>query len=47
MAHVLAVNIVYFLIDAIKSVVQEKLITALGELKKQTGQDVYFLHVSL
>lgn len=42
-----AVDIVYFLIDTLRSVVQEKLITALGELKKQTGQEVYFLHVSV
>lgn len=29
-----------------KSDAQTKLISALGELKKKSGQEVYFLHVS-
>lgn len=40
------ISIIFFLIDALNSTYQLPLIRALGELKKQTGQDVHFLHTS-
>ncbi|KAF2833350.1 NAD(P)-binding protein [Ophiobolus disseminans] len=40
------ISIVYFLIDALNSELQIPLIKALGEVKRQTGQDVHFLHTS-
>lgn len=40
------ISIIFFLIDAVDSKHQLSLIKALGELKKQTGQDAHFLHTS-
>ncbi|OMP88495.1 hypothetical protein BK809_0003252 [Diplodia seriata] len=40
------INIVYYLIDALHADSQVLFIRALGELKKKTGQEVHFLHVS-
>ena len=40
------ISIVYFLVDALKSHLQIPLIKALGEVKKQTGEEVHFLHTS-
>lgn len=40
------ITIVLYLIDAFQSIGQEYFIKALAELKRQTGQDVHFLHVS-
>ncbi|KAF2029433.1 NAD(P)-binding protein [Setomelanomma holmii] len=40
------ITIVYFLIDALKSDAQLRLIKALGEVKKQTGLATHFLHTS-
>jgi nucleoside-diphosphate-sugar epimerase len=40
------ISIIFFLIDALNSTHQLPLIKALGELKKQTGQEVHFLHTS-
>lgn len=40
------ISVVYYLVDAVKSHHQVSLIKALGEVKKQTGQDVHFLHTS-
>ncbi|KAH7394508.1 hypothetical protein BKA66DRAFT_410827 [Pyrenochaeta sp. MPI-SDFR-AT-0127] len=40
------ISVIYFLIDAGKSELQIPMIKALGEVKKQTGQDVHFLHTS-
>lgn len=40
------ISIVYFLIDATASETQVQIIKALGEVKKQTGKDVHFLHTS-
>jgi len=40
------ISIIYFLVDALNSELQIPLIKALGEVKKQTGQDVHFLHTS-
>jgi hypothetical protein len=40
------ISIIYFLIDALKSTFQLPMIRALGEVKKQTGRDVHFLHTS-
>jgi nucleoside-diphosphate-sugar epimerase len=40
------ISIIFFLIDALNSKYQVPLIKGLGELKKQTGQDVHFLHTS-
>ncbi|GAQ07565.1 hypothetical protein ALT_4886 [Aspergillus lentulus] len=40
------INVVFFLVDAIKSSSQESFIKALAELRKTTGQDVHFLHAS-
>ena len=40
------ITIVYFLIDAIHSQSQQFFIKALGEVKKATGSEVHFLHVS-
>jgi hypothetical protein len=37
---------IYFLIDAANSDLQIPLIKALAEVKKQTGQEVHFLHTS-
>lgn len=40
------ISIIYFLVDALKSHLQIPLIKALGKVKKQTGQEVHFLHTS-
>jgi len=40
------ITIIYFLVDAINSEFQISMIKALGEVKKQTGQQVHFLHTS-
>ncbi|KAF9876568.1 nad dependent epimerase dehydratase family protein [Colletotrichum karsti] len=40
------ITIVYYLIDAVASVSQQYFIKALGDLKRQTGLDVHFLHTS-
>ena len=40
------INIVFFLIDAAKSIGQVNFIKALNYLKQSTGRDVHFLHVS-
>ncbi|KAH5561178.1 hypothetical protein HBI26_193130 [Parastagonospora nodorum] len=40
------ISIIFFLIDALNSTFQLPLIKALGELKRQTGQEVHFLHTS-
>jgi len=40
------ITVVFFLIDATSAVSQELFIKALGEMKKKTGSDVHFLHVS-
>lgn len=40
------ITIVYYLIDAIRSEAQVNFIKALAEVKKATGQEVHFLHVS-
>jgi len=40
------ISIIFFLIDALNSTHQLLLIKALGEVKKQTGQNVHFLHTS-
>lgn len=40
------ISIIYFLIDAGRPVLQIPMIKALSEVKKQTGQDVHFLHTS-
>jgi hypothetical protein len=40
------ISIIFFLIDALNSKYQVPLIKALGVLRKQTGQDVHFLHTS-
>jgi nucleoside-diphosphate-sugar epimerase len=40
------ISIIFFLIDALNSTHQIPLIKALGEVKKQTGRDVHFLHTS-
>lgn len=41
------ITIVFFLIDAFQAVAQVHLIKALAEVKRLTGSDVHFLHVSL
>lgn len=41
------ITIVYYLIDAIRSEAQVNFIKALAEVKKATGQEVHFLHVSM
>lgn len=40
------ITIVYYLIDAIRGEAQVNFIKALAEVKKATGQEVHFLHVS-
>lgn len=40
------VTIIYFLIDALNSELQIPMIKALSEVKKETGQDVHFLHTT-
>lgn len=40
------ITIVYFLVDALNSKFQIPMIKALSEVKKQTGQEVHFLHTS-
>lgn len=40
------ITIVYYLIDAVRSEAQVNFIKALAEVKKETGQEVHFLHVS-
>ncbi|KAA8647976.1 hypothetical protein EYZ11_005655 [Aspergillus tanneri] len=40
------ITVIYYLIDALHSQVQKIMIQGLGELKKQTGKDVHFLHTS-
>ena len=40
------ITIVYYLIDAVRSEAQVDFIKALAEVKKATGQEVHFLHVS-
>lgn len=41
------ITIVFFLIDAMKADSQVPIIQALAEVKKKTGKEVHFLHVSL
>lgn len=41
------ITIVYYLIDAVRSEAQVNFIKALAEVKKATGQEVHFLHVSI
>ncbi len=41
------ITIVFFLIDATEAVSQVNFIKALAEVRKLTGLDVHFLHVSL
>jgi nucleoside-diphosphate-sugar epimerase len=40
------ITVVYYLIDPVKSEAQVHFINALSEVKKQSGQEVHFLHVS-
>lgn len=40
------ITIIYFLIDAVNSYVQVRMIKALAQVKKQTGQEVHFLHTT-
>ncbi|CAO2658009.1 Nn.00g072690.m01.CDS01 [Neocucurbitaria sp. VM-36] len=40
------ITIIYFLVDAIKFEFQISMIKALGEVRKQTGQDVHILHTT-
>ncbi|KAF2850138.1 NAD(P)-binding protein [Plenodomus tracheiphilus IPT5] len=40
------ISIIYFLIDAVSSDLQIPMIKALGQVKKQIGQNVHFLHTS-
>jgi uncharacterized protein YbjT (DUF2867 family) len=40
------ITIVYYLVDAVRSEAQVDFIKALAEVKKATGQEVHFLHVS-
>lgn len=40
------ITVIYYLIDPVHSVAQVLMIKALAEVKKLTGQDVHFLHVS-
>lgn len=40
------ITIVYFLVDALSGDSQVYIIKALAEVKKQTGQEVHFLHTS-
>lgn len=40
------ITVVYFLIDAIVATSQSHFIKALGEVRKTTGKEVHFLHVS-
>lgn len=40
------ITIVFFLIDAMNSEIQVRMIKALAEVRKKTGQDVHFLHTS-
>jgi nucleoside-diphosphate-sugar epimerase len=40
------ISIIFFLIDALNSKHQLPMIKALAEVKKQTGQEVHFLHTS-
>lgn len=40
------ITIIYFLIDAVNSEVQVRMIKALAEVRKQTGRQVHFLHTS-
>lgn len=40
------ITVIYHLIDAVGSAAQIYMIKALAEVKKSTGQDVHFLHVS-
>lgn len=40
------ITIIYFLVDAVKSEFQIPMIKALSEVKKQTGQEVHFLHTT-
>src|ERR1700754_760021 len=40
------ISVVFFLIDALKAEAQVNFLRALAEVKKQTGRDVHFLHVS-
>lgn len=42
----LGITIVYYLIDPVRSEAQVNFIKALAEVKKVTGQEVHFLHVS-
>lgn len=44
--HSHRISVVFFLIDALNSTYQVNFIKALGELKKSTGKEVHFLHVS-
>lgn len=41
------ISVVFYLIDALQSTHQVHFIKALGELKKSSGGEVHFLHVSL
>lgn len=40
------ISIVYFLIDSVKADAQVRIIKALAQVKKKTGQDVHCLHTS-
>lgn len=40
------ITVIYYLIDPVHSVAQVHMIKALAEVKKLTGQEVHFLHVS-
>ena len=40
------ISIIFFLVDAIRSEFQIPMIKALAEVKKQTGQEVHFLHTT-
>lgn len=41
------ITVIYYLIDPVHSVPQVYMIKALAEVKKLTGQEVHFLHVSI
>ncbi|KAF2130369.1 NAD(P)-binding protein [Dothidotthia symphoricarpi CBS 119687] len=40
------ITVIFFLVDAVTSNLQIPMIKALGQVKKQTGEDVHFLHTS-
>lgn len=43
----LGITIVYYLIDPVRSEAQVSFIRALGEVRRVTGREVHFLHVSM